>query len=114
MSNCRKSAAAQPQKPDLEIKNWSPLAPHRDGAVGTCPVCSSKNLENEYHFLVHCTAYDVREKSVLELVNKRVRVSSKSEQEYVKSILHEDAIKTTGKYLEVMYEMRKDHMKSKK
>ena len=39
---------------------------------------------------------------------------AKSEQEFVKSILHKDALKVTGKYVEIMYDMRKDLMQSKK
>ncbi len=79
-----------------------------------CMACNSGNLENEYHFLGHCEAYEeVREEFVTELVNRGVEVSAKSDQDFVKSILQKGALKTTGKYVEIMYGMRKDLMQKK-
>ncbi len=95
----------------IETRRWKdkPIE-HR-----LCVVCDSKNLENEYHFLGHCTAYDqVRTQFVEDLVDRGVAVSANSDQEFVKSILHKDALKTTRKYVEIMYGMRKDLMRSKK
>ena len=71
-------------------------------------------MENEYHFLVHCSAYeDVREEFVRELVERGARVSSDSEQEFVKSVLQKQAPKTTGGYIGIMYSMRRELMNSK-
>ena len=94
----------------LETGRWkdSPLE-HR-----LCIVCDDKKLENEYHFLVHCTAYDeIRDEFVERLVEKGVHVSSDSEQEFVKSILSKEALKVTGKYIEIMYGLRRQFLPHK-
>ena len=45
------------------------------------------------------------------MVSKGVHVSAQTNHEFVKSILHKDALRTTGKYIELMYERCKELMK---
>ena len=74
----------------------------------TCSACDKRLLENEYHFLIHCTGYDdMREEFVKELVSKGVRVSSASNEAFVKGILQKDALRTTGNFFEIMYNERR-------
>ena len=73
-----------------------------------------KCLENEYHFLLKCKAYDeTRDEFFQVLVDNDVEVDTSTEAGFVKCILGKDALRTTGKYLEKMYKERREKLNVK-
>ena len=66
-----------------------------------CYAWDEFNLENEYHFVIHCDAYKkTRTECLQEAVNKTELGIKGDEAEIVKQLLSPEAIRITGRYLE--------------
>ncbi len=75
----------------------------------TCPACDSRCLEDEFYFLLKCKAYEeTRDEFKQLLVDKDIEVKTDTEANFVKSILSEHALRTSGRYLERMYKARRE------
>ena len=91
----------------LETGRWkdTPLEHRR------CCICNSGSLENEQHFLLDCDALkDVRTTYFIELHDKVGVVPAKTENELIKQLLHKDALRISGRHLEIMYMRRRELM----
>ena len=94
----------------IEMGHWKDK-PLKNGCVS--PVINVF-WENEYHFLVHCVACETLREQIMEtLVQKGVSASCESNSEFMKSILQKDELKTTGKFIGVMCQKRRELLPAK-
>ena len=74
-----------------------------------CAICKDRTLENEYHFILKCDALkDLRTTYFLELHEKVGVKPSETEGSLVKQLLVKDALKISGRHLEMMYLRRRE------
>ena len=73
-----------------------------------CCICKDQTLENEYHFILKCDALkDVRTNFFIEFHDKIGVDPSETEGDLGKQLLQKDAVKISGRHLEIMYMRRR-------
>ena len=74
-----------------------------------CLACNDKVLENEYHFVLFCDRFkETRTKMFQEVVDKADVCVTDKEADILKALMSDEAVKISARYLEIMFQERKD------
>ena len=74
-----------------------------------CRICDDHLLGDEFHFLLFCEGLKPEHTAVFQdLRQNRDTYPTRSQEEMVRTLLSKEAIKTTSKHLELMYNRRKE------
>ena len=75
-----------------------------------CPVCESKQIENEFHILFHCSIYEKERKTLLDQIeqdNKRFKDLNEIDQFYILTTDF-NIIRKTASFLNVVLTKRQE------
>ena len=96
---------------NLEIERGRYMQVNREERL--CKLCHNKNIEDEKHFILHCTKYESQRNVLISKLSyfKNYDKQSKTEAEYIKLLLNNKCRKTLrliSSFINQSFELRKN------